>query len=70
MEATIPSVLAGECQKIVRFARARHRENASKISRYNRAVMAVISSLSVSLRCTRQRIENFNESFNENFKES
>jgi len=28
-------LLVGECQKIVRFARAKHRENASKISRYN-----------------------------------
>lgn len=48
-------------QKIVRFARAKHRGNASKISRYDRAVATVILSLSVSLRCTRQRVENFIE---------
>lgn len=40
-------------QKIVCFARAKHHGNASKISRYNRAIAAVILSLSVSLRHTR-----------------
>jgi hypothetical protein len=44
-----------------RFARAKHRGNASKISpRLDRAAVAVIlSTISVPLRRTRQRIENF-----------
>lgn len=49
MHATIPSILAGECQKMVRFARVKYRGNASKISRNDRTAVAVISSLPVPL---------------------